>query len=188
MRPSDSLRVIRLGAREVIDRERFTSGSFLARCRLAATSILLVRRAGKVFVLSNDHVLANSNDARRGDAILQPGPHDGGAFPADHIASLEDFVPIAFLEPASDCRFARGVIAALNAGCRVIGSRKRYRIVNIQVSENRVDAAIARPLEPAHVRDDILEIGRISELGSGALGLAIRKSGRTTGLTAGEIL
>ena len=154
----------------------------------AGTLGCLVRKGGQRFILSNNHVLANSNDARRGDAILQPGPHDGGRFPDDHIAELEDFVPIAFPEPPSECRFARGLAALLNAGCRTIGSRTRYRAVNIQAAENRVDAAIARPLQPALVKGEILEIGAISGLGSGSLGAAIKKSGRTTGLTTGEIL
>jgi hypothetical protein len=154
----------------------------------AGTLGCLVRRGGQVFVLSNNHVLANSNDARRGDAILQPGPHDGGRFPDDHIADLEDFVPITFLEPPSECRFARGLVAVLNAACSSIRSKTRYRVVNIQATENHVDAAIARPLEPALVKSEILEIGTISGLGSGSLGTAIKKSGRTTGLTTGEVM
>lgn len=157
------------------------------RAITAGTLGCLVRREGRVFVLSNNHVLANSNDARRGDAILQPGPHDGGRFPDDHIAELEDFVPIRFLEPPSECRFARGLVAVLNAGCWTIRSNTRYRIVDIQAADNRVDAAIAKPLEPALVRSEILEIGTVSGLGNGTLGMAIKKSGRTTGLTTGEI-
>jgi len=154
----------------------------------AGTLGCLVKREGQVVVLSNNHVLANSNDALRGDAILQPGPHDGGTFPADHIADLHDFVPITFQEPPSECSFAGGVVAVLNGGCRLIGSKTRYRSVNIQPAENRVDAAIARPLAPNLVKDEILEIGTISGLGSGSLGTAIKKSGRTTGLTTGEVL
>jgi hypothetical protein len=153
----------------------------------AGTLGCLVRRGGQVFILSNNHVLANSNEARRGDAVLQPGPYDGGRLPGDHIAALDDFVPITFLEPPSECRFARGLVAVLNAGCRVIGSQTRYRVVNVQAADNRVDAAIAKPLEPALVRSEILEIGTISGLGSGGLGMAVKKSGRTTGLTTGEI-
>src|SRR3989337_1269463 len=72
------------------------------RAITAGTLGCLVRKGGQLFILSNNHVLANSNDARRGDAILQPGPHDGGRFPEDHIADLEDFVPIAFPEPPSE--------------------------------------------------------------------------------------
>ncbi len=36
------------------------------------------RASGAPLMLSNNHVLANSNDATVGDAILQPGPADGG--------------------------------------------------------------------------------------------------------------
>jgi hypothetical protein len=153
----------------------------------AGTLGCLVRRNGEVLVLSNNHVLANSNDAQRGDAILQPGPHDGGRLPDDQIAELEDFVPISFLELPSECGFARGVIAVLNAGCRLVGSETRYRIVNIRALDNRVDAAVARPLQRDLVKNEILEIGKFSELGSATLGTKLRKSGRTTGLTAGEV-
>jgi hypothetical protein len=47
-------------------------------------------------VLSNNHVLANSNAAALGDPIVQPGPYDGGKAPQDTIAILERFVPINF--------------------------------------------------------------------------------------------
>lgn len=50
----------------------------------------------KYYVLSNNHVLANSNNARVGDPILQPGPYDGGRYPRDMIARLSRWVPIRF--------------------------------------------------------------------------------------------
>jgi hypothetical protein len=46
--------------------------------------------AGNVYILSNNHVLANSNNASIGDATLQPGPYDGGTS-ADQIGTLADF-------------------------------------------------------------------------------------------------
>jgi hypothetical protein len=52
---------------------------------------------------------------------------------------------------------------------------------------NLVDAAIARPLSASLVEKRILEIGEPQGVGEGTLGLKIRKSGRTTGLTSGEI-
>lgn len=48
------------------------------------------------YILSNNHVLANSNNARIGDPILQPGPYDGGRHPGDTIARLSRYVPIDF--------------------------------------------------------------------------------------------
>ncbi len=50
------------------------------------------RRDGTVLILSNNHVLANENDARRGDAVIQPGHDDGGRRPRHVVASLSDFV------------------------------------------------------------------------------------------------
>lgn len=50
----------------------------------------------RIHILSNNHVLANSNAASIGDPILQPGPYDGGTVPGDVIARLARFVPIHF--------------------------------------------------------------------------------------------
>ena len=47
----------------------------------AGTLGCLVKRDGTTFILSNNHVLANSNDAQVGDPILQPGPLDGESLP-----------------------------------------------------------------------------------------------------------
>lgn len=49
-----------------------------------------------VFILSNNHVLADVNQARIGDDILQPGSLDGGLTPDDAIATLTDFEPVDF--------------------------------------------------------------------------------------------
>jgi len=70
----------------------------------------------KYYILSNNHVLANSNAASIGDPILQPGPYDGGTNPADRIATLSRFVPITFDPPVPrashnnlvDCAIAGG--------------------------------------------------------------------------------
>ncbi len=50
------------------------------------------RKDGTVYVLSNNHVLADENRGKKGDAILQPGVFDGGANPADKVGSLARFV------------------------------------------------------------------------------------------------
>lgn len=156
----------------------------------AGTLGCLVRKDGDLLILSNNHVLANSNDASRGDPVLQPGTVDGGRYPADHIADLEDFVPIRFQqpEPPSECPTARAVIAALNAICRAIGSKTRYQVISLQVEDNLVDAATARPLDPADLSDEILEVGTIDAVAAAELGTRLTKSGRTTGLTTGEVL
>lgn len=59
----------------------------------AGTLGAFVRRTagGPTYVLSNNHVLANENAAKTGDAILQPGPYDHGVA-ADQMATLSSFV------------------------------------------------------------------------------------------------
>jgi len=146
-----------------------------------------VTQNGQKVILSNNHVLADSNAADIGDAILQPGPFDGGSFPQDHIADLTQFVPISFQGEPSGCQFANAVISVFNLGCQVIGSNTRYQVTKIQAEDNLVDAAIARPLNPADINDEIFNIGPIQGTVSGELGMAIKKSGRTTGFTTGEI-
>jgi hypothetical protein len=146
-----------------------------------------VRKNGQKVILSNNHVLANSNDAEIGDAILQPGPHDGGRFPQDHIANLTQFIPISFQGEPSECQFANAVISIFNLGCRIFGSNTRYKAIKIQAEDNLVDAAIARPVNAADVKDEILNIGQIQGTVQGDLGMAVKKSGRTTGFTTGEI-
>jgi len=153
----------------------------------AGTLGCLVRKSGQIFILSNNHVLANSNEASPGDPILQPGPYDGGKYPDDHIANLEEFVPILFDEQASDCSLTRGLASLFNGMARIFGSEDRLKAVRTRAAENKVDAAIARPLNDQDVRAEILEIGAIQGLAQGELGMAIKKSGRTTGLTTGEI-
>ena len=53
-------------------------------------------RNRRVLMLSNNHVLANSNNASFGDSIIQPGRADGGVNTRDRIAILERFVRIDF--------------------------------------------------------------------------------------------
>ena len=146
-----------------------------------------VTKNGQKVILSNNHVLANSNNAEIGDAILQPGPHDGGSFPQDHIANLTQFIPISFQGEPSECQFANAVISVFNLGCRIIGSNTRYEAIKIQAEDNLVDAAIATPLNAADVKDEIINIGQVQGTVQGELGMAVKKSGRTTGFTTGEI-
>lgn len=53
------------------------------------------KAGGRPGFLSNNHVLANSNRAKVGEPIFQPGPLDGGQ-QADTVATLAGFVPITF--------------------------------------------------------------------------------------------
>jgi hypothetical protein len=68
-------------------------GSSTAHFDVTAGTIgSFVRRHRRVFVLSNNHVLANEDRARSGDKILQPGPLDGGKVPQDAFGELGPWV------------------------------------------------------------------------------------------------
>ncbi|AYY11910.1 hypothetical protein EF847_03485 [Actinobacteria bacterium YIM 96077] len=51
-------------------------------------------RDGRLHVLSNNHVLADSDRGIPGDAVLQPGPADGGVDPGDRIGVLDRMVTL----------------------------------------------------------------------------------------------
>ncbi len=153
----------------------------------AGTLGCLVKKNARLVILSNNHVLANSNAAEIGDPVLQPGPHDGGRYPEEHIADLEQFVPLQFSGLPSECPIATGIAGFLNRIADLLGSSVRLQAIDRQQKENLVDAAIARPLNPEDVKKVILQIGTIQGVAEGTLGMAIKKSGRTTGLTSGEI-
>ena len=156
----------------------------------AGTLGCLVTKNGTRYILSNNHVLANSNDASRGDPILQPGPADGGSRTSDEIARLSEYVPIVFEDEGNTgagCPVAGFIAAVLNALAAITGSRTRLRQYRVAAAGNTVDCAIAEPRDPAYVVDEILEIGTIGSIGEGELGMEVKKSGRTTGLTTGVI-
>ncbi|MBW2739249.1 MAG: hypothetical protein JRE64_10480 [Deltaproteobacteria bacterium] len=118
-----------------------------------------IKKDGRSVILSNNHVLANSNAAEIGDPVLQPGPHDGGRYPEDHIADLEQFVPINIIGVPSDCPTATGIASFLNKIARLLGSSVQLQAIDQQATENLVDAAIARPLNPEDVKNEILQNG-----------------------------
>jgi hypothetical protein len=153
----------------------------------AGTLGCLVTRGNELFILSNNHVLANSNKGKEGDPILQPGPYDGGTL-ADRIATLEAFVPINFGTAPPTCPLTTGLIKLFNDLAKVLGSDHRLQGYRIAAETNQVDAAMARPLSDDLVERRILNIGVPKGSREATLGIAIRKSGRTTELTTGQVL
>lgn len=117
-------------------------------------------RNARLMILSNNHVLANSNNAVFGDCIVQPGPADGGKCPADQIAILERFVPINFSGGANFVDCATGWCWP---------DRVRRELIHI-VGGQRVFFRIGSvPIAPQ-------------------INMAVGKSGRTTQLTRGTII
>jgi len=66
----------------------------------AGTLGCLVYKGPSTYILSNNHVLADTNAGSIGDAIYQPGPGDGGG-PADRIGVLDSYIPLVFNDPGN---------------------------------------------------------------------------------------
>jgi len=123
--------------------------------------------AGNVYVLSNNHVLANSNDAQINDPIYQPGPYDGGTS-ADQIATLSAFAPIDF--SANGVNTIDAAIARSTTG--ELGN------------STPLDDGYGTP--GSDIFGDANGDGWIDDV-TALLGLDVQKYGRTTELTAGQI-
>lgn len=117
-------------------------------------------RDRRVLMLSNNHVLANSNSSRFGDSIIQPGRADGGVSPRDRVAILERFIPINFSGGAN-------FVDAATGWCW-------HRLVR---------------REELYERSGRNFLYRISNRVVGCRrNLIVGKSGRTTGLTRGQVV
>ena len=148
-----------------------------------------VQKGDLLYLLSNNHVIANSNEAQIGDLILQPGSYDGGINPEDLIAELSDFIPISFQEEmqSTSSNLSRWITSCLNTLSRLLGSQTRLKAYRIQSRDNKTDCAIAKPLSVEDIAQEILQIGTIAAIKEAELGMHVKKSGRTTGLTTGTI-
>ena len=153
----------------------------------AGTLGCAVRRDQEKLILSNNHVLANCNQAPIGSEILQPGPADGGNVKLDTLARLVDFVPIR-LDDTSDCVITRIAVWVFNKLAKSL--HRRSRLVSQVMAENLVDCALAKPLYDADITNAILEDDGPVLLDSycdPTIGLKVKKSGRTTGTTRGQV-
>jgi hypothetical protein len=118
-------------------------------------------RRNRLLLVSNNHVLANSNAAAVNDPILQPGPFDGGVDPADRIAVLERWVTVNFGPGAVN------FVDCATAWCWPDRVRREFIFRSGGAWQYfRVGSAPA----------------------AASVGLAVGKSGRTTQLTSGRVI
>jgi len=156
----------------------------------AGTLGAFVKRGDTILLLSNNHVFANSNEASVGDAIFQPGRVDGGR-EEDTIANLLDYVPISFSgDTAPICPIAKKVEKIINSIGRLLKSSHKFSLSKAAEpgDPNKVDCAIATPINPEDMELVILEIGHVKGVAEATLGTAVQKSGRTTAYTQDTVI
>lgn len=159
----------------------------------AGTLGALVRDAktNEPLILSNNHVFANATDgydgkSKIGDAILQPGAHDGGTS-EDVIAHLERFVPIQKNTSKSKCPIARKIENMVNFGLSIIKPDYRMTFIKKRKTYNLVDAAVAKPVKPEYIDGNIMDLGKLNGITAAKPGKILTKSGRTSQITTGRV-
>lgn len=104
----------------------------------AGTLGCLVSDGSTTYILSNNHVMANENQATNGDDIYQPGPYDGGTS-SDVIAMLSDWVDIDF----NGNNLVDAAIAAVNTA-NVTGETVSYGAPNSTTSTASINMKVIK--------------------------------------------
>ena len=166
----------------------FPMGVSIGHCNITAgtAGCVVVDPQGNEYILSNNHVLADSNKGKTGDAILQPGVYDGGTID-DAVASLYNYVPIEFPEN-SGCLIAKEIVSFLNFVSRALGRKSRFYSKVDEYPVNETDCAIAKPTNPQIYTCEVMELGFPKGSAKAKDGETVLKSGRTTGLTEGKVI
>ena len=183
---TDVVEVGDIKALENVDKRRPAPGGIsIGHVDITAGTLgCLVTKDNEIFILSNNHVLANSNSASPGDPILQPGPFDGGNEDTDQIGVLEEFSEINFGQGGggTGSPFLDLILQLL---CQFFG----ICLLGGDGGEpNLIDAALALPNTPSSVTSEIISIGTPKGSAEVQLGDSIKKSGRTTELTQDMVL
>jgi len=169
-------------------------GSSIGHYKISAGTFGAVvkdKKTGEKLILSNNHILANGSNgsdgrAAIGDPVLQPGPYDGGE-KDDRIAELFRFVPLIRSSQEASCPVAAGVAAAGNRLLKMVRPSYELRFYKYSRAVNIVDCAVAKPVNPDLIGEQIIDLGDISGVGQAREGMWVQKSGRTSGVTSGEV-
>jgi hypothetical protein len=151
-----------------------TRGSQIVDC-CSGTLGALIEDAGKrPYILSNNHVLARSDHAGVGDAIIQPGLIDNNCAPlgdsagVQPVASLVGWLPLSSKQTNADAAIAQITSRSVDTSGNIL-----------ELGGRQADGTLAAA-PPG--------ISSTSGRGEAAtLDLQVAKSGRTTGLTCGGV-
>jgi hypothetical protein len=151
-----------------------TQGNQIVDCCSGTLGALIEDASKREYLLSNNHVLAKSDHASVGDAIVQPGLIDNNCTPlgsgsgVEPVASLTGWLPLRSRQTNADAAIAQVTSRAVDTAGRILelGGRQPGGTL-----------AAAPP--------GISSTGGRGEAAS--LDLKVAKSGRTTGLTCGGI-
>lgn len=148
--------------------------SYVADCCGGTLGALVQDPQGDPYILSNNHVLAESDQAHIGDTIDQPGLIDGACTPLSRpgstlhpIGNLRYFLPLSSQQTNVDAALALAAPGAVDPAGSILGLGTP--------GQNQALTA-APPMA-----------GTGEKLTAANLGMNVVKSGRTTGLTCSSL-
>jgi hypothetical protein len=149
-------------------------GKQIADCCGGTLGSLIQDNNGRQFLLSNNHVLARSDQAALGDTIVQPGLIDNNCTPysdgpgTSPVGSLAGWLPLSSNSTNADAAIAQVTPGAVDPSGSIL-----------ELGARQPDGTLgAAP-------PGISSTGGKGE--TAALGLMVAKSGRTTGLTCASV-
>ncbi|MGH9586764.1 MAG: hypothetical protein ACRD3F_07400 [Acidobacteriaceae bacterium] len=153
--------------------------SYVADCCGGTLGALVEDSKHDQYILSNNHVLAESDQGRPGDAIDQPGMIDDGCVPLSHagstlrpVGTLKYLVPLASSQTNVDAALASVIPGAVNPDGSIL------QLASPTHSENSSEMLGAAP--PMAGTGEALSASNLNDL-------KLVKSGRTTGLTCSTV-
>ena len=163
-----------LGASGGNNEDYDTRGNLIVDCCSGTLGALIEDTAGRQYLLSNNHVLAQSDQASVGDAIVQPGLIDNNCTPNGDGAGT---MPVASLTGwlALNSRATNADAAIAQVSSRAVDPAGRI----LELGPRQTDGTLAAAAP-----------GVSSSGGKGEaawLDMRVAKSGRTTGLTCASV-
>jgi hypothetical protein len=155
---------------------------YIADCCGGTLGALVEDTSHNQFILSNNHVLAESDQAMIGDTIDEPGLIDNGCVPLSHagslvrpVGSLKYYVPLATPESNVDAALAAVLSGAVDRNGSIL-----------QFEAPKPNAASSRSNVPLGSAPPVAGTGET--LNASNLGdVQLAKSSRTTGLTCSTV-
>jgi len=149
-------------------------GNTIADCCSGTLGALIQDNAGRQYLLSNNHVLARSDHATIGDAIVQPGLIDNNCTPSGDgpgtvpVAALTSWLPLKSAQTNADAAIAQVASRTLDAGGSILELGARQADGTLAAAPPGISSSGGKGEAPA-------------------LQMTVAKSGRTTGLTCAAI-
>ena len=150
------------------------SGNTIVDCCSGTLGAIVQDGSGRQFLLSNNHVLARSDHAHVGDAIVQPGLIDNNCTPSGEgpgavpVGSLTGWLPLSSPQTNADAAIAQVASHTVDPAGNIL-----------ELGPRLPDGTLAA------APPGISSTGGKGE--TATLALRVAKSGRTTGLTCGGV-